>query len=88
MKGARQAAKGAARALSPKNKSRNEAFGTMSAQSDHQSTGSTGRRRRTRTARRSSHAVHDLPELELSEEEFVKEWGITKDQEVRCCWRG
>ena len=38
------------------------------------------RRRRTRTAAHRG----DLPDIDLSEEDFLKEWGITKDQEVRC----
>lgn len=84
MKGARQAAKGAARALSPRRKSRDETFeSTFGSQPDHLTAVSPGRRRRTRTARKASQAGHDLPDLELTEEEFLKEWGITKDQEVR-----
>ena len=40
---------------------------------------SQGRRRRTRTPRV---PPPDLPGVELTEEEFLKEWGLTKDQEV------
>jgi len=76
MKGAGRTATGAVRALSPRRRSRED---TASSQADVVERTSSVRRRRTRTPR----PPKDLPDLELSEDEFLREWGITKDQEVR-----
>lgn len=79
MKSASRSASKAVRTLSPiRSISKDEESpGTTKAER----TFSTGSRRR-RTRPRGAAPPH-LPDSELTEEEFVKEWGITKDQEVR-----
>lgn len=47
--------------------------------------GSRGRRRQRR--RRSSAPVAELPELEKTEEDFKRDWGISREREV-CCQQG
>lgn len=68
-------AKTVARALSPRRR------GSKDGESGAERTVSGTRRRRTRTPRTA--ADSDLPDPELSEEAFVKEWGITKDAEEK-----
>lgn len=76
MKDAGQATIDALKTLSPK-RLRNSR--------DHESpSGSKSERasRRSRRPRSRTQPPAELPPLELSEEDFLKEWGITKDQEV------
>lgn len=75
MKGTGRTATGAVRALSPRRRSRED---TASSQTDFIERTSSVRRRRTRTPR----PPKDIPDLELTEEELLREWGLTKDQEV------
>ncbi len=42
-----------------------------------------GSRTRQRTRRRRSSAARELPELNKSEEDFFRDWGISRDREVR-----
>ena len=80
MEGAKRSAGKVVRTLSPRKRTHSAADEAGGSKAERTASG--GRRRRTRTPRG---APADLPELELSEEDFVKEWGITKDQEVRNC---
>ena len=82
MKSAARSASKAARTLSPRRRSsKDEEVVEKIPKAARTQSGGKGRRR-GRTPRA---APKDLPDLELTEEEFVKEWGITKDQEVRFC---
>lgn len=67
-------AKTVARTLSPRRR------GSKEGEAAPERTSSAPRRRRTRTPRTAG-APSDLPDPELSEEDFVKEWGLTKDAE-------
>jgi hypothetical protein len=79
MKSASRSASKAVRALSPRRAGSKDAESPSTSKAERTfSTGSRRRRTRSRNA-----APLNLPDIELTEEEFVKEWGITKDQEVR-----
>jgi hypothetical protein len=74
MKSASRSASKAIRTLSPRRSVSKDGASPSASKAERTFTGSRRRRTRTRGA--------PLPDSELAEEEFVKEWGITKDQEV------